>query len=168
LVRQIESGAPVDVAVLAHERWVEHLGAAVLERRELLRNELVLIAPIDGPEPTIDALVGARCVAVGDPAFVPAGLYAREALGDEAWARLTVMPALDAPAAVALVAAGECPLGFAYRTDAVGVQVGQTLDADVRYVAVRLRERPIASSLFELLASSDAAAVFVEQGFQLP
>ena len=92
LARQIEQGAPAHVFASADLKWMDYLAdkglIAADTRRNLLGNTLVLIVPADRPRtiaitPGLDlpALLGANGrIATGDPAHVPVGLYAREAL----------------------------------------------------------------------------------------
>src|SRR3546814_15680949 len=94
----------------------------------LRSNRLVLIAPADSPlrlrlspELPLRALLGDGRLAVGDPAHVPAGIYARQALQalglwDQVADRLA--PAANVRAALALVDRGEVPAGLVYETDA--------------------------------------------------
>jgi molybdate transport system substrate-binding protein len=91
LAQQIERGAPAALFISADAQWMDYLAArgAILPetRRDLLGNRLVLIAPrasalqirIEPGMPLAQALGGGR-LALGDPAHVPAGLYARAAL----------------------------------------------------------------------------------------
>src|SRR5581483_9136010 len=97
-------------------------------RRNLLGNELVLVAPARQPTklqpapgfPIRKALGNGR-LALADPSAVPAGKYAKAALEklgvwDEISGRIAA--AENVRAALALVARGEAPLGVVYRTDA--------------------------------------------------
>lgn len=128
LARQIEAGAPADLFISADEQWMDYLSERDLidkdSRRNLLRNTLVVITPVQQPQqvdmtsanpPDFD---GRLCM--GDPDSVPAGIYGRQALTALGW-----WPALqgrvagmqDVRAALAFVARGECPLGIVYATD---------------------------------------------------
>ena len=92
LAKQIESGAKADVFVSADRQWMDHVERAGFlvagSRHDLLRGRLVLIAPADsrtnlriGPNfPLAQALGPNGRLAVGDPDYVPAGLYAKAAL----------------------------------------------------------------------------------------
>lgn len=143
LARQVASGAPADLFVSADEPWMDDLQGKGLIRKgtrvSFLRNDLVLIAPraskarlrIARGMPLAAALGGGR-LAVADPAGVPAGIYAKQAL-----TRLGVWPSVQsriAPgdsvrSALALVSRGAAPLGIVYATDA-------RADPAVRVVAV--------------------------------
>src|SRR3954454_22133416 len=90
LARQIEQGAPANLYASADEQWMDYLDQRGLlapgTRRDLLSNELVLVVPKDqarkialGPGFDLRALLGRDGgLAVGDPAHVPAGLYAQQ------------------------------------------------------------------------------------------
>ena len=132
LAKQIEAGAPAQVFLSADREWMDYLEQRGRlqggSRRDLLGNELVLIAPADSalqlkiaPHFALLAALGSGRLATGDPDSVPAGLYARAAL-----TRLGVWPqvadrlvrAENVRAALMYVARGEAPLGIVYRTDA--------------------------------------------------
>ena len=112
LARQIESGAPADLFLAANAAWMDYLEArgfvAPGSRRALLGNRLVLVAAQEGeappaPLPPLDAaaLPAEGRLAMGDPAHVPVGIYARqalEALGLWPALRGRIAPAADARA----------------------------------------------------------------------
>jgi molybdate transport system substrate-binding protein len=134
LARQVARGAPADIFVSAHPRWSRWLAGQrhvrLLQMTTILTNRLALVAPDGSVTPRaasftdLDlpaALKGGR-LAVGDPAHVPVGLYARVALRHYGvWRRLHghLAPTANTRAAVALVARGEAPLGIVYRSDAL-------------------------------------------------
>jgi len=86
LATQIDQGAPVDVFLSAAVKQVDDLDAKGLvvkgTRRNLLKNTLVLIAPLDSKLKDFEELTatGVRVIAVGDPGSVPAGQYGRQTL----------------------------------------------------------------------------------------
>jgi len=145
LARQVEAGAPADVVALANPAWADYLaerGLILPETRiSPIGNQLVLIAPATSEAAVSDppaaaeiaAILGPQGrLAVGDPAHVPAGIYAREAL--EAlglWPTVAerLAPGDNVRAALALVARGEVPLGVVYATDAA-------ISSEVRVVAI--------------------------------
>jgi molybdate transport system substrate-binding protein len=171
LARQIENGSPADVFISADVDWMDELERKGLvapgTRRNLLRNRLVLVAPADHPqklEPVpgfalADALHGGR-LALADPAFVPAGKYARAALEKlGVWPQVAhrVAAAENVRAALALVARGEAPLGIVYATDAreePRVMVAGTFPAD--------SHPPIIYPAAALTGASDDAAAFLQ------
>jgi molybdate transport system substrate-binding protein len=130
LARQIEAGAPCDIYLSADPRWVDELQRKGLvvgsTRRDLMTNELVLIAPRGRSLPvrferTFDfarALPGR--LAMADPTHVPAGDHARQALEALGWWKdieARVLPAGDVRQALRLVEQGEAEAGIVYRTD---------------------------------------------------
>lgn len=127
LARQIEHGLPVDLFLSANPDWMNHLEQGGLlapgSRRNLFRNRLVVIDRADSQAAWTGPgdLGKAGRIAVGDPATVPAGQYAVQAL---AWAGLgdavetSLLPALNVRAALALVSRGEAEAGIVYLTDA--------------------------------------------------
>jgi molybdate transport system substrate-binding protein len=189
LARQIEQGAPAALFFSADARWMDALAARGLlapgSRRDLLHNQLVLVVPADHPiqvrlAPGFDlaGLLGAGGrLAIGDPAFVPAGLYAREALGSLGlWPQVAqrLAPAADVRGALLLVARGEAPAGIVYATDAA-VEPGVVRagvfppgsHAPITYPVALLRDAdtPQARALLGFLESAQASAVFTRFGF---
>jgi molybdate transport system substrate-binding protein len=143
LARQIENGAPADVFFSADLEWMDYLQARALirtaTRHDMLGNQLILIAPVDSkislkiePHFPLAAALGTGRLATGDPDFVPAGRYAREALitlgvWDAVSARL--VRADSVRAALAFVDRGEAPLGIVYATDALADKKVRFVDA---------------------------------------
>src|SRR5215831_12282367 len=88
LLLQIEQGAPVDIFISAAPRQMDALAAKGLlldgTRADLLRNEVVLIVPQNSRAKIASfqdlAKPDVKQVAVGEPATVPAGQYAKEVL----------------------------------------------------------------------------------------
>lgn len=189
LARQIEQGAPADLFASADERWMDDLARhgliAAGTRRDLLGNALVLVMPADHARTVaiargfdLAALLGrGGRLAVADPAHVPAGLYAAEALRRLGlWASVAnrLAPAEDVRAALLLVERGEAPAGIVYATDAAvapGVAVAGTFPADshapIRYPFALTRRGDTAQgrALLAFLESRAARAVFVRRGF---
>jgi molybdate transport system substrate-binding protein len=190
LARQIEAGAPAAIFASANDEWMDYLEERGLieadTRVSLIGNALVLVAPESspltevaiGPDLDLAALLGPDGrIAVGDPAHVPAGQYARqafEALGlwDEAEPRLAA--ALDVRAALVLVERGETPLGVVYATDAAiseGVKVVGTFPeashAPITYPFAILagRRTPDAEEFLGYATGAEGLAVFARYGF---
>jgi molybdate transport system substrate-binding protein len=92
LARQIEQGAPANLFASADEKWMDYLADKQLiaadTRKDLLGNDLVLIVSAEmpqhvtiGPGFNLPGLLGPNGrVATGDPAHVPVGIYAEQAL----------------------------------------------------------------------------------------
>jgi molybdate transport system substrate-binding protein len=191
LARQIENGAAADLFLSADEEWMAYLD----ERRLLvvgtwirpISNRLVMIAPADRARPVelkagfdLPALLGSGRLATGDPAHVPAGRYAQQALDhfgvwDVAVPRLA--PAESVRAALALVERGEAPLGIVYATDARASEAVQVVavfpaesHAPIRYSFAILagHDRPDVRGLLAFLTSPAGLAIFRAHGFETP
>jgi len=120
LKRQVENGAPVDFIFLASKRYVEELvkGDLLKKREDLLSNILV----VAGKE-EIDSLRDIKgLVAMGDPDFVPAGRYAREALTRSGvWDEIekNLLLTKDVRSALSYINRGEVDYSVVYQTDAI-------------------------------------------------
>lgn len=188
LARQVESGAPAAVFISADADWVDMLEARGRivpgSRRDLLANDLVLIAPAASTTQVriargfdlAGALAGGR-LALANPDAVPAGKYARAALVSlGAWSGVggRLAPAENVRAALALVARGEAPLGIVYRTDAMAeprVRIVDTFPpgshAAIVYPMVVVRGAPpAAGDLAAYLASPAAEPTWKRFGFR--
>lgn len=192
LARQIEAGAPADIYVSANERWMDHLemtgSLAPGSRRSPIGNELVLIAPAGGDMGPVTisraldiaGLLGTRgWLALGDPAHVPAGIYAREALtylGKWETLEHRLARSDNVRAALVLVGRGEAPLGIVYATDArITNQVrvvgtfpeGSYGPITYPFAIVAGHDRPDVRQLFDHLTGAAGAAVFERFGFTI-
>ncbi|MXP64121.1 molybdate ABC transporter substrate-binding protein [Roseomonas sp. M0104] len=192
LARQIEQGAPADLFASADEQWMDYLAKRDLilpgSRRATLSNSLVLIAPPDQAQP-LEPREGAELLArlgaggrlaVGDPAHVPAGIYARQALTSLGlWQELEprLARADNVRAALLLVERGEAPLGIVYGTDArvAKVSVVGTFPPESHppisypFALTRLAKgRPEAAALLDFLTGPGAAPRWRQFGFTLP
>ncbi|MEE4300906.1 MAG: molybdate ABC transporter substrate-binding protein [Pseudomonadales bacterium] len=191
LARQIEQGAPADLYLSANLAWMDRLEQAGLldpaSRRVLARGRLVLVAPADSAlragdvAALLQALPAGARVAIGDPAHVPAGVYAAaalETLGLGGIVARRSAHAADVRSALALVARGEAPLGIVYETDAAltdRVRIVGAFPANshppIVYPAARLadaREPRAADALLGWLASAEARAIWRRHGFADP
>lgn len=132
LAKQIEEGAPADIFVSASNKWMKYLSEKDLTVKEtekvLVGNDLVLIAPVKSTVNSVDIAKGEwinalkdSYLSVGDPAHVPAGQYAEEALTKlNLWDKVQdrLARAKDVRGALALVERAEAPYGIVYSTDA--------------------------------------------------
>lgn len=190
LARQIENGAPAQIFVSADTQWMDYLATRNLiepaSRKNLLGNELVLVAPAASPltPRAIDSaldwpkLLGGGRLALGDPDHVPAGIYAKDALQKlGAWSALEphLARADDVRAALAFVERGETPLGIVYLTDArqdnnvkiVGVFPSDSHKPIVYpFVIVKGADTPDVRAYFNFLTGPDAIAIFKRYGFK--
>jgi molybdate transport system substrate-binding protein len=191
LARQIEAGAPANLFASADEKWMDYLVQknliAVDTRKDLLGNDLVLVVPADKPlHVTIDpsfnllALLGpSGRLAVGDPAHVPVGIYAEQALKKLGWwdaIAPRLAPTADVRAGLLLVERGEAPAGIVYATDAAAskaVMVAGTFPADSHdpvaypFAVTKSGDTPEARALLAFLEGPQARAVFVQRGFKV-
>lgn len=128
LQQQIRMGAPVDVFLSAAEAPMDALQARGLidadSRAAFAANRLVLIVPREGRVALRSfadlASPAVRRIAIGAPASVPAGLYARDvlrSLGIEEAVRPKLILAQHVRQVLTYVERGEVDAGIVYRTD---------------------------------------------------
>lgn len=184
LARQIVNGAPVDLFVSADEAQMDLVARAGLAvagtRVDVAGNTLVLVANAPTTIRTIADLGNAevRRIAIGDPAAVPAGVYARRYLEDIGlWARLEpkLVPMTNVRAALTAVQNGSVAAAFVYATDAKlapGLQVVATIAGAraprIVYPAciVKTRRQPAAAAAFlTFLRSPAGSAILARHGF---
>ncbi len=192
LALQIEHGAPAGMFVSADEKWMDELagkGVIVPESRsDLVGNSLVLVElkktlkPVTiAPGFTLAAVLGAQGrLAVGEPASVPAGIYAKQALQKlGVWNSVAgrLAPAESVRAALRLVETGEAPAGIVYGTDVrvvptlgvAGVFPAESHDP-IRYPVALTKafSNKEARAFLAFLHSPQAQDVFVHYGFTAP
>lgn len=188
LARQIEQGAPADVFFSADRDWMSYLAERNLitpgSTRELLENEMVLIAPADSKTKAVIAkdfplasLLGEGRLAMADVKSVPAGKYGKaalESLGIWSSVESRIAQAENVRGALKLVATGEAPLGIVYKTDAIAeatVKIIGTFPADSHppiiypVAVIATSQHAGAAEFVKFLQSATAQAIFVEQGF---
>lgn len=186
LTRQIREGAPADVFVSADALRMDQLesGALLLDgsRRTILRNALVLIvnARQGSPMSSLQDLTGSAVqrLALGEPATVPAGTYAKTVLEQVGlWELLLpkIIPLHNVRSVLAAVEAGNADAGFVYQTDArvsnrvtIALSIPDHLGPDIRYPAAVLEHTEHAQAALEFvafLASPAAQGIFAAHGF---
>ncbi len=188
LAKQIEAGAPADAFFSADLQWMDYLQQRGLlrpgSRRDVVGNSLVLIAPAVrplrveiGPGFDLAQLLGGGRLAVADPDSVPAGIYAREALGKlGVWSSVAsrLVRAENVRAALEYVARGDAPLGIVYRTDAMvekRVRIAGVFPADshaaiVYPVALTRQAGAEATRYLAFITSAAATPIFRKWGFE--
>ncbi|MEM7731387.1 MAG: molybdate ABC transporter substrate-binding protein [Pseudomonadota bacterium] len=186
LARQIEMGAPADIVILASRAWMEHLNTKnrLIEktRRDLLGNELVLVAPSDmmfiaQADRPVDDIIGDERIASALVDAVPAGIYAKQALASLGiWDALApqLVQTDNVRAALRLVALGQVSFGIVYVSDVRAeprVQVVHRFDARLHdpivypMAIVAGSDRPAIRAIWDHIQSPEAAEVFERHGF---
>ncbi|MCW9709579.1 molybdate ABC transporter substrate-binding protein [Avibacterium sp. 21-586] len=188
LARQISQGAPADLFISANQKWMDFLAEKNTidpkSRVNLVQNTLVMIAPKNSPLEKIDVqntqwqiALKDSYLAVGDPAHVPAGKYAQEALTSlNQWQAVEnkLARANNVRAALALVEQGESPLGIVYGTDAVVSQKVKVVaifpansHAAIEYPAaiVAGHRNQESKTFLDYLQSEEAKQIFTQAGF---
>lgn len=191
LARQIEQGAPANIFASADQKWMDELAKKSLivpeTRHNLLGNDLVLIVPASHPaKVTIQhgfdllALLGHDGrLAVGDPAHVPVGLYAKQALQNlGVWDQVAprIAAAADVRSGMLLVERGEAPAGIVYATDAAvtdkvaiaGVFPASSHDpVTYPFAVVKAGDTAEARAFLTFLGSDQARAIWMRRGFRM-
>jgi molybdate transport system substrate-binding protein len=186
LAAQIDQGAPVDLFISASSKPMDELqakGMIVAEtRRNLLKNTLVLIVPLDSRLKDFQELTDRtiHVIALGDPASVPAGQY-----GNQTLTALHLLDAIknkfvlakDVRQVLTYVETGNADAGIVYATDAltsgkvrvVAVAPEWTHDAIIYPTAViRGGHSEVAARRFvEYLNSPVAHTIFMKRGFTI-
>lgn len=187
LARQIVNGARVDLFISADEAQLDVVAAAGFltegTRTVLLRNQLAVVVPSDRPRTfkgvgeIADAVF--KRIAVGDPAAVPAGVYAKQYLEREGlWRAIEarVVPTASTRAALTAVTSGAADAAIVYRTDArmaVRATVAWVVPADrgprIVYPAAIVRDAalPEAQRFLDFLHGEPASRIFERFGFQV-
>jgi len=186
LAREIEEGAPVDAFISAASKPMDDLETKGLiasgTRRNLLRNSLVLIAPLDSPLRDFQGLAdpSIRLIALGDPASVPAGQYGRQTLAAlHLFDRLNkkVVMGGDVRQVLTYVETGNADAGIVYVTDAqsssrmriVAFAPDWSHDAIVYPAAVVKASQSGGATrdFIDYLGNPEAQAIFVKHGFTM-
>lgn len=185
LSRQINSGAPADIFISADRFNGDLVGDKFdIVPAAMFGNRLVIIASenfngnfeIEQLADFLDAgNSGAGRLAIGDPAHVPAGIYAKEALqaaGVWELVKDRLAPAGDVRAAVAFVVNGAAPFGIVYLSDAgfegikIVSEINDVLHEPIKYWGLLLNdENNSAAAFFNFIGSKFAQNVFIEAGF---
>lgn len=130
LLQQLLQGAPVDVLATADEatmnKAIEQKAIDAASRKTFVRNTLALVQPKDSKMrvKNLQDLTQEKIdrIAMGNPASVPAGNYAKAAL-EKQGLFASIHPKLvysqNVRQALDYVTRGEVDAGFVYRTDAI-------------------------------------------------
>lgn len=188
LLQQMAKGAPVDVFASADQETMdlaEKQGlVAARDRRDFVRNALVLIAPADSALAIrrLEDLAqpGITRVAIGNPASVPVGRYTRLALeAAHLWpvVQAKAITTQNVRQSLDYVARGEVDAGFVYATDAdlmkgkVRVALDVPLNVAIRYPIARTAgsaQGQEASRFVGYVLSPAAQAILARYGFRKP
>jgi molybdate transport system substrate-binding protein len=188
LARQIEDGAPVDVFLSAGRPEIDRLvekdlvaGAPVV----VARNRLVVVVPAGsawiGKTPR-DLLTSPdlKRIALGDPASVPFGAYAKQALTAAGlWDGVSAKAVYAADVRQALTYAddGSVDAAIVYATDARVAKTAKLLgempgsaDLKIEALAVRLKRSTVgaAARFLQHLTSPAARKALTDAGFVMP
>ena len=186
LQQQIEQGAPVDVYLSASPKQMDALEKEGLllpgTRKNLLRNEVVLIVPKDSRSRVSSfqdlARSDVKQIALGEPTTVPAGEYAKEVLtylGIYEVVKSKAVLAKDVRQVLTYVETGNVDAGIVYSTDAASssrVKVVATAPekshapAIYPVAVIKNSKEPAAARAFEdFLFGAQARATFQKYGF---
>lgn len=189
LLQQILNGAPADVFASADETAMDKAvdGKAVIPntRRDFATNSLVMIVPADSRLPVRSVrealmLPQVKHVALGNPASVPAGRYAKAALEHEGvWDVVSSKAVLAGNVRESLdyVARGEAEAGFVFSTDAammpqaVKVAASVPTQKPVTYPIALVHgsaHAADAKAFAEFVLSPQGQAILAKYGFMPP
>jgi len=191
LQTQIQNGAPVDIFISAGASQMDTLqnGSLIVSesRKNLLKNKIVLVVP---KESTLNItsfqdLTSSYVtkIAIGDPASVPAGKYAKMALNDSfgIWTQLNnahkFVLCADVRAVLTYVEDLDVEAGIVYSTDVltsnavkVVAQGPDSVNAKIVYPVAVINYSEVkdaAQDYEDFLFSDEAGEIFVEYGFTL-
>ena len=186
LLSQVAKGAPVDVLATADAETMDRAQQQGLiapgTRHVLLHNALALVVPAKAPvrigslQDLADPAV--RRIAIGNPASVPAGRYAREALKAAGlWEKLEARYIMGQNVRQVLdyVARAEVDAAIVYRTDAaimagkVRVAAELPTTTPIAYplaIVQGSRNREAAAAFVTSLQSAPARTIFARRGFR--
>jgi len=143
----------------------------------------VLIVGANAKSPAkLDDIAGSGYshIAIGNPDFVPAGRYAKEALASaELWDKVQprIVPAQNVRQALDYVARGEAQAGLVYATDAetqkdkVHIALTVPTSTPVRYpiaVTAKSQHAESAKAFVDFVNSAEGQAVLKKYGFNAP
>ena len=188
LLAQIAKGAPADVFASADQETMDRADAQKLlvagSRRNFVGNTLVMVAPADsslGLKTVADLQkTEVKRVAVGNPASVPVGRYAKGALeAAKLWGAVEpkLIFAQNVRQALDYVARGEVEAGFVYATDAaimkdkVKVIVSVPTDTVISYPVAVIGGSPnlgVARKFLDFVLTPAAQTVLARYGFARP
>ena len=188
LLQQLSKGAPVDLFACADQETMDTAVRQGLvkaaDRRDFVRNTLVLIVPADSTSQLTRladlAQPGVKRIAIGIPASVPVGRYTKHALeAARLWAAVApkAINTQNVRQSLDYVARGEVDAGFVYATDAalmkdkVRVAFEVPLDIAISYPIARTAGAANAAEAERFVSyvlSPAGQAVLARLGFRKP
>jgi len=183
LETQILSGLPVDIftpAALTQMNSLVEKGFVVRESvKPLLRNRIVLIktAEIDSPVTDFENIILSDFIAIGNPAFVPAGEYARViftrlGIWEEVFSKASL--GTNVTEVLSWVSEGSAEVGVVYKSDACStnkVDIVSIFPEDI--IAIypigiisSSRRKREAQIFIDFLSSEESLMIFRNYGFE--
>lgn len=186
LARQIEAGAKADIFISADQRWIDWLNQKQLLEAQSLKpiaaNTLVVAVRREVENwASAEMLLTSERFAMAEPASVPAGRYAREALAHLGWwerAKRNAIYGENVRVALKRVARGDVGAAIVYGSDVVADKTVRTL-----FEFPPKSHRPItawagivgasqnkvsAGKFLDYLGGTKTVAIFAEYGFWPP
>jgi molybdate transport system substrate-binding protein len=188
LQTQIENGAPTDIFISAASKQMNALQDKQLiidsTRKDILNNKVVLIVPPDSTLniTSFEELTGddVTKIAMGDPAFVPAGQYGQKVLDQLGLAdalKDKLVLGSDVRQVLTYVESSNVDAGIVYLTDAltspsvkVVADAPDNINASIVYpVAVIKSSKNVAAAeeYIDFLSTSQAKEIFEKFGFSV-
>ncbi len=189
LAKKIMAGAPCDFYISASRHWIDYLvEKKLLESRSIktvAESELVCVVPENETRggSTPGDLVRLRKIAVGDPAHVPAGAYARQALSCLGlWDTLSLENKLvltpTVIQALYLAERGEVDAAIVYLGDAklsnrieIAFSFPENSHQPIEFIGAVVSSsssNPAARAFLDFLSTEHAEQVFIRYGFRVP
>ena len=184
LARQISAGAPADLFISADESQMDAVRSEIVAgtRVHLLSNQLAIAVPAERSRPLKSARElthpSFRRIAIGDPAAVPAGVYAKAYLRKVGiWEAVSarIVPSASVRAALAAVENGAADAAIVYRTDlhatrraSLALAIPIADGPRIVYPAAVIRSgrnRDAATRFLGWLQSTEALRIFEAAGF---
>jgi molybdate transport system substrate-binding protein len=188
LQKQIEQGAPADVFISAAAQQMNALQDEGLllndTRQNLLQNRVVLVVPVNSNLSLSDFedLLNndVKQIAIGDPEFVPAGTYGKQAfelLGIYEQLQAKLILCSDVRQVLGYVEAGNVDAGIVYATDAaitdkvkIVADAPEAVNSKIVFPAAIIKAShnvAAAKAYIAFLFSSEARAIFEKYGFSV-
>lgn len=187
IANQIISGAYADVFFSANRFWMSEVERSGKLDPEAITNfafgDLVVITRRECPHriSRLEDLTGDEFerISIGDPAHVPAGEYAKQALKKrKIWSVLEsrFVPAISVRAVVAYVEGGMVDAGIVYRSDAavservmISFEISPALHEPIIFQAGVVKSGKVARAkrFIDFVTGNKAREVLVKHGFEL-